>query len=384
MIYTLAGSVSGYDLTNITVYGGWKDAGRDQQAYTVYYSTVAAPATFILLGIVNYNPANAANVQCATRATLTPASGVLASRVAALKFDFTTPTTANGYCGYAEINLSGTPSPQPVRWAVGNGNWDTSTLNWTLLSGGSAVSYVENNLAAFDDSASGGSPITVMLTGNRSPSILTNNSTKNYVLAGNFSITTGSLVKNGSGTLVLDNGAANNFSSIQINSGSVQVGNNDANGSLTGGGVTNNGVLAFNRMDTITLSNVISGTGSVVQNGGGTVVFSAASTYAGSTLVTAGTLALVEPGSISASALIIVSNGATLDVTGRADQTLTLNSGKTLKGSGSLKGKLDPSRLHYQSGRCHWHVECAEQCRVERIAGDESEPDERAGERPVG
>ena len=54
--YTLTGSVSGYDLTKITVYGGWTDEGRDQQAYTVYYSTVAAPTTFNLLGTVNYLP----------------------------------------------------------------------------------------------------------------------------------------------------------------------------------------------------------------------------------------------------------------------------------------------------------------------------------------
>ncbi len=47
--YNLSGSGSGYDLTNIVVYGGWGDAGRDQQAYTIYYSTVTNPATFIRL-----------------------------------------------------------------------------------------------------------------------------------------------------------------------------------------------------------------------------------------------------------------------------------------------------------------------------------------------
>ena len=35
------------------------------------------------------------------------------------------------------------------------------------------------------------------------------------------------------------------------------------------------------------------------------------------------------------------SNGTTLDVSGRGDQTLTLNSGQTLKGSGSVKGNLN-------------------------------------------
>jgi autotransporter-associated beta strand protein len=341
VIYKLAGSVSGYDLTNITVYGGWKDAGRDQQAYTVYYSTIAAPTTFILLGIVNYLPANASGVQCATRATLTPATGVLASRAAAVEFNFTTPASENGYCGYAEINLSGAPSVQPVRWTVGNGNWDTTTLNWKLLSGGSAVSYVENNLAAFDDSATGTSPITVTLTGNHFPSVLTNNSTKNYVLAGNYALTGGNLLKGGSSTLTLDNGGANGFSNVLINNGTVQVGNNDTNGSLGTGNVTNNGALTFDRTDMVTVSNAISGSGTVVQNGSGTVALSAINTYTGNTTINAGTLALAGAGSIGASALIALNNGTTLDVSGRADQMLTLNSGQTLQGIGSVKGQLN-------------------------------------------
>ena len=338
--YTLTGSASGYNLTNIIVYGGWGDAGRDQQAYTVYYSTIAAPTAFILLSSVNYNPANPFAVQSATRATLLPANGVLATNVAAVKFDFTTPAGENDSSGYSEIDLYGTPTPQPVKWAVGNGNWDTSTLNWKSLTSGSSTSYQENNLAAFDDSATGSSPITVTLTGNRSPSILTNNSTKDYTLAGNFNITSSSLVKNGTGTLVLDNSGANNFTRIQINNGSVQVGNNDANGSLGAGSVTNNGVLSFNRTDTVTVSTLISGAGSLVQNGSGTLVVGGANTYAGATIINAGTLAMAEPGSISDSALIIISIGATLDVTGRSDQTLILNSNRTLKGSGSVNGNL--------------------------------------------
>jgi hypothetical protein len=97
VIYTLTGSASGYTLTNIMVYGGWKDAGRDQQAYTVYYSKMATPSTFVLLRSINYNPANPSNAQSATRA--------------AVKFDFLTPTSENGYVGYAEISLSGMPTP---------------------------------------------------------------------------------------------------------------------------------------------------------------------------------------------------------------------------------------------------------------------------------
>ena len=110
LVYTLTGSATGYSLTNITVYGGWSDAGRDQQAYTVYYSKTNAPATFVLLGSVNYNPLNPAGAQSATRATLTPATGFLATNVAAVKFDFTSPASENGFCGYAAISMGGVPT----------------------------------------------------------------------------------------------------------------------------------------------------------------------------------------------------------------------------------------------------------------------------------
>src|ERR1039458_10651823 len=77
---------------------------------------------------------------------------------------------------------------------------------------------------------------------------------------------------------MLDNGGANSFSSIQINNGTVQVGNDDANGSIGPGNMTNNGLVMFNRMDTITVSNLISGSGSVMQNGSGTLILDRKST----------------------------------------------------------------------------------------------------------
>jgi hypothetical protein len=114
IVYSLPAATYGYDLTNIMVYGGWASNSRDQQAYTVYYSTVPAATTFILLGSVNYNPVNPGSVQSATRATLTAANGVLATNVAAVKFNFATPASENGYCGYAEINVLGTATIPPA------------------------------------------------------------------------------------------------------------------------------------------------------------------------------------------------------------------------------------------------------------------------------
>lgn len=110
LTYRLADSKTGYDLSNIVVYGGWADGNRDQQAYNVYYSTATASASFIRLGSVNYTPSDPANTQSATRVTLMPATGLLARNVAAVKFDFMNPPSKNGFCGYSQIVLSGCPS----------------------------------------------------------------------------------------------------------------------------------------------------------------------------------------------------------------------------------------------------------------------------------
>jgi alpha-L-rhamnosidase len=125
--YTLPNSALGFDLTNVTVYGGWADNGRDQQAYTVYYSTAAAPANFTSLAVVNFNPTIPNSIQDATRVTLTSTVGVLASNVAAVKFDFTSPGSENGYCGYAGIAVFGTPSVAPAVPAVLTGTMVTPT-----------------------------------------------------------------------------------------------------------------------------------------------------------------------------------------------------------------------------------------------------------------
>ncbi len=118
IIYALPQSATGYDLTNIVIYGGWSDAGRDQQQYIVYYSTVADPANFNnAIAYVNFEPTNTANAQCATRVRITGTDGAVAYNVAAVKLDFNIMehATENGYTGYAEFQVFGAPSaPKPV------------------------------------------------------------------------------------------------------------------------------------------------------------------------------------------------------------------------------------------------------------------------------
>ncbi|MES2659619.1 MAG: Ig-like domain-containing protein [Verrucomicrobiota bacterium] len=139
VVYTLPASATGHTLTKILVHAGWSDAGRDQQAYTVSYSNVSTPTTFVSLGAVNYNPVNPAGVASTTRATLTPANGVLATNVAAVKFDFTTPGSENGWVGYAQLAVYGAPTlTTPTALAATTGNAQ-ATLTWTGVAG--ATSY---------------------------------------------------------------------------------------------------------------------------------------------------------------------------------------------------------------------------------------------------
>ena len=108
VIYTLPVATYGYNLTNITVDSGWQDNGRDAQAYTVYYSTAVNPTVFTMLTSVNYNPSVPGGVASANQAILNDSSGgLIASNVAAVMFDFTSPGSENGYCGYGAITVEG-------------------------------------------------------------------------------------------------------------------------------------------------------------------------------------------------------------------------------------------------------------------------------------
>jgi autotransporter-associated beta strand protein/T5SS/PEP-CTERM-associated repeat protein len=101
----------------------------------------------------------------------------------------------------------------------------------------------------------------------------------------------GGLTKAGSGTLVLlaNNGYAG---PTTISAGTLQVGSGTPGlGSLgtSNAPIVDNGALVFDRPDSLTVSNAITGTGSVTQEGsGGTLILRGASTYSGGTTIVSG------------------------------------------------------------------------------------------------
>jgi autotransporter-associated beta strand protein len=254
----------------------------------------------------------------------------------------TLPGDYHGYVtndGVSTISLvitSGTvvPAKQDLWTGAVNTNWDTATLNWT--NAGVAVAYAEGDFVTFDDTAKTG---TVNLVGNQhAPSSLTvTNNSRNYALSGPGRISGAtSLIKHGSASLALAESGGDNFAGgILVHGGTVvlddpnsnisggltndpgtvvQIGNNDANGTLPSGNLDIEGTLAFNRTDNFLLSIGIPGGGGLTQNGSGTLTLSAANSYSGNTTVANGTLALNGGGSV-VSPLTFVKN-ATLDVSG--------------------------------------------------------------------
>ncbi len=98
----------GYTLTNLRSYAGW-DAGRDGQEYTVSYSTVAAPGTFITLSTIpQFNPTGVPFNNAHTLVSITDGSGTLATGVAAVRYTFT--GFENSGTAYREFDAFGSPT----------------------------------------------------------------------------------------------------------------------------------------------------------------------------------------------------------------------------------------------------------------------------------
>jgi autotransporter-associated beta strand protein len=143
----------------------------------------------------------------------------------------------------------------------------------------------------------------------------------------------------GSNTLILE-GNNTYTGATTIISGVLQVGSGSTTGNLGSGNVTNNATLAFNRSNSYAVSNIISGTGNVVQAGSGTTSLSGVNTYSGTTTISAGKLAIsnennlgATPGTFFASQLTL--NGGTLQATD--DVAISTNRGVTVEADSGIE-----------------------------------------------
>lgn len=253
--------------------------------------------------------------------------------------NYTLPVTAtdNAFLT-ANANISLTVVGASLTWngdPSGNSYWDTGgELEWQ---GG--LTYAQGDMVRFDDSATGVNATNVNLLTTLSPGSVTVSNTAALPTA-NYNFTGGgyisgptSLIKQGSGTLALTETGGDSFTggvvvgggtlimsnvigglsgTLQVTNGtlvlaeagtisgttiigsggSLAVGNNGTLGSLPSGGVTMNGVLAFNKTSDFSVANLISGasTGTLIQSNVNVVTLTAANTFTGNILVSSGTL----------------------------------------------------------------------------------------------
>lgn len=130
-----------------------------------------------------------------------------------------------------------------------------------------------------------------------------------------------SLTKVGTGTQILT-GTNTYVGTTSIYQGTLQIGNGGSSGTLGSGFVNVGsgalaGTLAFNRSDNaLIVSNIIGGTGNVLQNGTGTTTLSAVNNYQGTTTVAKGILTAGSTSAFGANSATSVASGATLALNG--------------------------------------------------------------------
>jgi hypothetical protein len=108
--YALSGI---YNLSSIVVYGGWNDAGRDQQHYNVLTSNNAG-STFSFLGTIDINPGIQGThvTPVSNRVAFTEDSlPNLVTGVTHVRLEFL--GVENGYTGYTEIDVFGAQQFMP-------------------------------------------------------------------------------------------------------------------------------------------------------------------------------------------------------------------------------------------------------------------------------
>jgi autotransporter-associated beta strand protein len=217
-----------------------------------------------------------------------------------------------------------------------NGNADGTTWNFTAANfndGASDVSFANGQDVAFTDSALAGRT-TIDVTADVSPANVTvSASSNNYTFTGAFAITgAATLSKSGSSTLLILNN--NSYSgNTTINAGTIQVGNGGASGSLGAGNIIDNAALAFDRADSITVANAISGSGTLAQLGAATLTLTGANSYGATTIAAGSTLQIGAGGTTGTLGAGAVADDGTL-VFNRSD---ALSAANAITGSGGVR-----------------------------------------------
>jgi len=348
------GGVGSINLTNasFTLQGAAAATGSPVTVFNAVSSalTIAFPRSSAAMNVSTLSTGGSSNVVSVTSVPPSPSYPVqvvlvkYAGSIGGAGYNFALGTLPPLCAGYISNNVANnsvdlvlTQGPLTYTWNGSvNGNWDTSTANWIV--NGSSSTYSDGSFAQFLDGATTGA---VSIPGSVAPAGTTvSNAALTYTFTGSGGISgPGAFVKNGLGTLVIDNTGANTFAgSIAISNGTVQIGNGDANGALPGTAILDNGVLAIDRIDNTTFGNAVSGTGGLVSEGNNSALtVSGANTFTGNVIVSNNsTLKLGSANALGAGGTAIISSGSGLDANGQSATKTLVVSGSGPSGSGVL------------------------------------------------
>ncbi|HYG22451.1 MAG TPA: autotransporter-associated beta strand repeat-containing protein [Verrucomicrobiae bacterium] len=222
-----------------------------------------------------------------------------------------------------------------MRWTgAADATWDSATPNW--LYQGSASAFFAGAAVTFNDL--GLQPDVVLAEALSPGSINVSNISTTYTFTGPGNIAAaGSLMKRGSGTLVLANQGVDHFGVVSILAGTLQLGLGDVDGGLSALSITNNSSLIINRSGNLALSSAITGTGTLTKNGSGTLVLSGANDYSGATVVNGGTLQLDQ--STAGGGSVTAATGTVLSGSGVVNG-LTTVAGELAPGNANARGSF--------------------------------------------
>ena len=233
----------------------------------------------------------------------------------------------------------------------GSGTWASGT-NWNTQADGNGSRVAWTNGADAVFSANG--PGTITISSNVTANSMTFSGTGYVVTSGVLSLSgsaaitanqnaeiastvvgTAGLAESGTGTLILSHSNGYSGTTTVAAGSTLQVGNASTTGSLGTGNVTNNGTLAFKHSGAITVSNVISGAGTLSQQGSGTLILTGANTYSGGTTINPGTVQVGSGSSTGSLGTGTITNYGALVVY----RTGTVTISDVITGSGSLNNK---------------------------------------------
>ena len=146
----------------------------------------------------------------------------------------------------------------------------------------------------------------------------------------------GALRQIGTGTTILL-GSNSSSGTTTVTNGTLQIGNGGTSGSVGSGAISLSGagLLAFNRADSVTMTNSIGGGGgALLQMGGGTLIVTGLGATYGQTVISDGTLQIGDGGANGSIGAGAITNNSVLAI--HSSTNITFGSGNGITGTGVL------------------------------------------------